>query len=142
MSEAIVVFNASPTSLKFGAYAVDASGHRVVVGGPGASVFTAGIGEHSASVRAALCGNLAWLGVKLHGRANTSGGLRISAPDSGVSIWVIPTNEGLMVAQHMLALVRPSLAVGDLTGRWVLRAGSQQASDHRVGWSRAASRRA
>jgi len=47
--------------------------------------------------------------VKLDERANTSGGPRISAPDSSVSVWVIPTNEELMIAQHTLALVRPSL---------------------------------
>jgi acetate kinase len=50
---------------------------------------------------------MAWLGVKLDEPANASGGPRISAPDSGVSVWVIPTNEELMIAQHTLALVRP-----------------------------------
>ncbi len=77
------------------------------LGGLDAFVFTAGIGEHSAPVRAALCGKLAWLGVKLDRQANASGGPRISTPDSGVSVWVIPTNEELMIAQHTLALVRP-----------------------------------
>ena len=86
-----------------------AGAYAAVLGGLDAFVFTAGIGEHSAPVRAALCGKLAWLGVKLDERANTSGGPRISAPDSGVSVWVIPTNEELMIAQHTLALVRPSL---------------------------------
>ncbi len=84
-----------------------AGAYAAVLGGLDAFVFTAGIGEHSAPVRAALCGKLAWLGVKLDERANTSGGPRISAPDSGVSVWVIPTNEELMIAQHTLALVRP-----------------------------------
>ena len=65
-----------------------------------------GIGEHSAPVCAALCAKLAWLGGKLDKQANTSGGPRISASDSGVSVWVIPTNEELMIAQHTLALVR------------------------------------
>ena len=50
---------------------------------------------------------LAWLGVKLDERANAAGGPRISAADSSVSVWVIPTNEELMIAQHTLALVRP-----------------------------------
>jgi acetate kinase len=84
-----------------------AGAYAAVLGGLDAFVFTAGIGEHSAPVRAALCDKLAWLGVKLDERANTSGGPRISAPDSGVSVWVIPTNEELMIAQHTLALVRP-----------------------------------
>ncbi len=84
-----------------------AGAYAAVLGGLDAFVFTAGIGEHSAPVRAALCAKLAWLGVKLDEHANTSGGPRISAPDSGVSVWVIPTNEELMIAQHTLALVRP-----------------------------------
>ena len=81
--------------------------YAAVLGGLDAFVFTAGIGENSAPVRAALCGKLAWLGVKLDEQANASGGPRISTPDSGVSVWVIPTNEELMIAQHTLALFRP-----------------------------------
>ena len=80
--------------------------YTAVLGGLEAFVFTAGIGEHSAPVRAALCGELAWLGVKLDAQANASGGPRISTSDSGVSVWVIPTDEELMIAQHTLALVR------------------------------------
>jgi acetate kinase len=85
-----------------------AGAYAAVLGGLDAFVFTAGIGEHSAPVRAALCAKLAWLGVKLDEQANESNGPRISAPDSGVSVWVIPTNEELMIAQHTLALVRPA----------------------------------
>jgi acetate kinase len=80
--------------------------YTAVLGGLDAFVFTAGIGENSAPVRAALCGKLAWLGVKLDAQANAAGGPRISAPGSSVSVWVIPTNEELMIAQHTLALVR------------------------------------
>jgi acetate kinase len=83
-----------------------AGAYAGVLGGLDAFVFTAGIGEHSAPVRAALCSELAWLGVKLDAQANASGGPRISTPDSGVSVWVIPTNEELMIAQCTLALVR------------------------------------
>ena len=83
-----------------------AGAYAAVLGGLDAFVFTAGIGENSAPVRAALCGKLAWLGVKLDEQANASGGPRISTPDSRVSVWVIPTNEELMIAQHTLALVR------------------------------------
>jgi acetate kinase len=81
--------------------------YAAVLGGLEAFVFTAGIGEHSVQIRAALCAKLAWLGVKLDEQANASGGPRISAPDSRVSVWVIPTNEELMIARHTLALVRP-----------------------------------
>jgi len=84
-----------------------AGAYAAVLGGLDAFVFTAGIGEHCARVRAALCSNLAWLGIKLDEQANAADGPRISAPDSAVSVWVIPTNEELMIAQHTLALVRP-----------------------------------
>ena len=82
-----------------------AGAYASVLGGLDAFVFTAGIGEHSAPVRAALCDKLAWLGLKLDKQANASNGPRISLPNSGVSVWVIPTNEELMIAQHTLALV-------------------------------------
>ena len=84
-----------------------AGAYVAVLGGLDAFVFTAGIGEHSAPVRATLCEKLTWLGVKLDAAANISGGPRISTLDSAVSVWVIPTNEELMIAQHTLALVRP-----------------------------------
>lgn len=78
-----------------------------VLGGLDALVFTAGIGEHSAPVRAGLCRALGWLGVVLDEAANQANGPRISTADSRVSVWVIPTNEELMIAQHTLALIRP-----------------------------------
>ena len=84
-----------------------AGAYAAVLGGLDAFVFTAGIGEHSVPVRAVLCRKLASLGVTLDDKANTSGGPRISSPDSRVSVWVIPTNEELMIAQHTVALVRP-----------------------------------
>ena len=84
-----------------------AGAYAAVLGGLDAFVFTAGIGEHSARVRAALCRNLAWLGVKLDEQANAAHGPQISSPESAVSVWVIPTNEELMIAQHTLALAAP-----------------------------------
>ena len=64
-----------------------AGAYAAVLGGLDAFVFTAGIGEHSAPVRAALCRKLAWLGVKLDEQANASNGPRISAADSrGVGV--------------------------------------------------------
>jgi len=76
-----------------------------VLGGLDALVFTAGIGENSPPLRDALCRKLEWLGLKLEPQANAAGGPRISTPDSGVSVWVIPTNEELMIAQHTVALL-------------------------------------
>jgi acetate kinase len=77
-----------------------------VLGGLDSLVFTAGIGENSPQVRAALCARLAWLGVTVDARANARNGPRISAPDSQVSVWVIPTDEALMIARHTSAVIR------------------------------------
>ena len=79
--------------------------YAAVLGGLDALVFTAGIGEHSHQVRAALCRRLASLGVLLDERANLSGEPLVSAPDSRVSVRVIATDEELMIARHTLALV-------------------------------------
>jgi acetate kinase len=76
------------------------------LGGIDALVFTAGIGEHAAPVRARVCENAAWLGIRLDAVANVGGRPRISTADSPVSVWVIPTNEELMIARHTLACAR------------------------------------
>ncbi len=70
------------------------------LGGLDALVFTAGIGEHSSSLRAAVCEGARWLGIRLDLGLNREGGPRISTPESAVSVWVIPTNEELMIAAH------------------------------------------
>lgn len=80
--------------------------YTAVLGGLDAIVFTAGIGENSAQVRTAVCGKLGWLGASLDNAQNNKNGPRISAPDSRVSVWVIPTNEELMIAQHTQALTK------------------------------------
>jgi len=74
-------------------------------GGLDALVFTAGIGENAAPVRAAVCRQSAWLGIELDKAANEHGAERISTPSSSVSVWVIPTDEERMIARHTLALV-------------------------------------
>jgi acetate kinase len=79
--------------------------YTAVLGGLDALVFTAGIGENSAPLRAAVCSRLAWQGVKLDEPANASGGPRISTAESAVSVWVIPTDEEWMLAQHTLGLL-------------------------------------
>lgn len=71
-----------------------------VLGGVDGLVFTAGIGENSPEIRRRICASSAWLGIELDKQANTSSGPRISAPESKVSVWVIPTNEELMIARH------------------------------------------
>ena len=75
------------------------------LGGLDAIVFTAGIGENSVSVRERVCGNARWLGVELDSAANMAGRLRISTAASAVSVWVIPTDEELMIARHTWRLL-------------------------------------
>jgi acetate kinase len=76
------------------------------LGGLDAIVFTAGIGERAAPVREAVCRDAAWLGVALDCVANARHGPRISTPESRVAVWVIATDEELMIAQHVRALLR------------------------------------
>jgi acetate kinase len=76
-----------------------------VLGGVDALVFTAGIGENSAEIRRRIGEASAWLGIEVDAAANASRGPRISTPRSKVSVWVIPTNEELMIARHMRALL-------------------------------------
>jgi acetate kinase len=75
------------------------------LGGLDALVFTGGIGEHAAEIRARVCRDARWLGIMLDEAANDAAGPRISLPDSAVSAWVIPTNENLMVARHARRLL-------------------------------------
>lgn len=65
-----------------------------------ALVFTAGIGEHAAPIRERVCRQAAWLGVTIDPEANAGGGPRISDALARVPVWVIPTNEELMIARH------------------------------------------
>jgi acetate kinase len=75
------------------------------LGGLDALVFTGGIGENAAAVRARVCRDAAWLGLELDEAANDARGPRISRPGSRVSAWVIPTNEELMIARHTRRLL-------------------------------------
>jgi acetate kinase len=68
-------------------------------------VFTAGIGERSAEIRARICAASGWLGVELDEGANAKNGPRITCQESRVSAWVIPTNEELIIARHTGSLL-------------------------------------
>jgi acetate kinase len=70
------------------------------LGGLDALVFTAGIGEHAVQIRERVCEQAHWLGIEMDPEANQRGGPRISSTDSPISVWVIPTNEELMIATH------------------------------------------
>jgi len=108
--------NADPRA----AFAVDYFVYRIglnagmlaaALGGIDAFVFTAGIGENSVSIRARIAEKLAWLGVALDPAENSKHAGRISRSDSRIPVYVVPTDEELMIAQHTLALLsgrRPS----------------------------------
>jgi acetate kinase len=70
-----------------------------------AFVFTAGIGENSASIRARVMDQLKWLGVTLDPAENARHGRLISRSDSRIPVYVVPTDEELMIAQHTLSLL-------------------------------------
>ena len=88
--------------------ALNAGMLAAALGGVDGFVFTAGIGENSAMIRARVTARLAWLGAKLAPEANARGQTLISSPDSRVAIYVLPTDEELMIARHTLALVGPA----------------------------------
>lgn len=75
------------------------------LGGIDALVFTAGIGENSPEIRERICAASAWLGLKLDESANSRRLPKISTNGSSPSVWVIPTNEELMIARHTGALL-------------------------------------
>jgi len=75
------------------------------MGGLDALVFTAGIGENSARIRAEVAKRLEWLGLALDPAANDAAAMRISAPGSRVSAWRVPTDEEGMIATHTRALL-------------------------------------
>jgi acetate kinase len=73
------------------------------VNGAEAIVFTAGIGEHSWKVREATLKDMEWMGVRLDPEANRANAQIISAKDSPTIVFVIPTNEELMIAEHTVS---------------------------------------
>lgn len=89
------------------AAAIDLFVHRVVretgalaavMGGLDGIVFTAGIGEHAPEIRRRICERLGWLGVSLSAEANAAGAGRIDAGEGAAQVWVVPTDEELMIA--------------------------------------------
>jgi acetate kinase len=97
---AVEVFTASVRHY-LGAYLVE-------LGGADAIVFTGGIGENRSAFRAAVCRDLAELGIVLDAEANSrvQGEARIDAPASRTQLWVVPTNEELVVARQAAQLLR------------------------------------
>jgi acetate kinase len=85
--------------------ALNAGMLAAALNGLDAFIFTAGIGENSASIRARVAEKLAWLGVDFDAAANKSGGPLISKPHSKVAVYVIGTDEELMIARHTVAFL-------------------------------------
>ena len=69
-----------------------------------AFVFTAGIGENSPEMRRRIAAKLEWLGARMDPDRNAAGEMNLT-PDSRVRLYVVPTDEELMIARHTLALL-------------------------------------
>ena len=76
-----------------------------VLGGLDLLVFTAGVGEHSAPIRARICADLAYLGLRLDTNANAADAAVISGEDSDVMVGVEPTNEEWVAAVEARAAI-------------------------------------
>ncbi|MDA9498303.1 acetate/propionate family kinase [Bradyrhizobium sp. CCBAU 11357] len=76
------------------------------LGGLDCLIFTGGIGEHAKEIRGAIGERLAWLGVRIDAASNDAARERINDNDSTVAVFVIPTNEEMMIARHCAAVLR------------------------------------
>jgi acetate kinase len=75
------------------------------LGGLEQLIFTGGVGENDAELRATVCEQSAWLGIQLDTEANRSSALNINSENSSVDVWVIPTNEEAMIAHHVTEVI-------------------------------------
>ena len=78
----------------------EAGALTATLGGIDALVFSAGIGEHAAPIRAAVCARLGWLGIACDAAANSRHAALISTSNSRVPVYVVPTDEEAMIASH------------------------------------------
>ncbi len=98
--------------LALDAYVESARGYvgqcLVALGGCDVLAFTGGIGENGAAIREAICRNLEWAGIALDPAKNQVRGKeeKISGVESNAEIWIIPTNEELIVARQTAAVLR------------------------------------
>ena len=85
----------------------DIGAFAAIMNGLDAVIFTGGIGENAPNCREEVCENLEYLGIKIDKEVNNFKGelKKISTPDSKVEVWVIPTNEELLIARDTLAMV-------------------------------------
>jgi acetate kinase len=96
-------------------FAIEVFVHRVArgigslaaaLGGLDGLVFTAGVGENAAPVRAMICEACAWLGIELDAGANAAHAGCLTTARSRIPAYIIPTNENLVIARHTLAALR------------------------------------
>ncbi|MDD7293914.1 MAG: acetate kinase [Oscillospiraceae bacterium] len=85
----------------------DIGAFAAIMNGLDAVIFTGGIGENAPNCREEVCENMEYLGIQIDKQANDFKGQlkKISTPDSKVEVWVIPTNEELLIARDTLAMV-------------------------------------
>ena len=85
-------------------------GYLTILGGADAIVFSGGIGENSSLIRTGVCRSMNWAGIELDETANTSiprgSEAKISTDSSQTQIWVLPTNEEIVVARQSVEAVR------------------------------------
>ena len=102
------------SDLPTAAFAIDYFVHRIALnagmlaaalGGLDGFVFTAGIGENSISIRSRIAKRLAWLGAELDSGANENQSTLISRSESRITLYVVPTDEELMIARHTLSVI-------------------------------------
>jgi acetate kinase len=81
--------------------------YLAALGGCDVLVFTGGIGENGIAVREAICRNLEWAGISLDHAKNQVRGkeTKISGVESNTEIWIVPTNEELIVARQTVAVL-------------------------------------
>jgi acetate kinase len=104
------------------ALAIDYFVHRIALNtgmlaaaleGLDAFIFTAGIGENSVTIRTRVAEKLSWLGVALDPAANAAQKLLISRPEGRIAVYVVPTDEELMIARHTFSLLKAESLIRD-----------------------------
>jgi acetate kinase len=87
------------------------------LGGLDTLVFTAGVGENAAEIRARIIAQCGWLGVRLDEAANTAGARRISLPEGAVTALVIPTDEQVVIARGVAGLLDAPVGLDEASPR-------------------------
>jgi acetate kinase len=75
------------------------------LGGLDGIVFTGGVGEHAAPVRAGICDRLAWLGVEIDPKRNAAHAPCLSPEGARVPVWIVPADEEMTIARHTQRLI-------------------------------------